>query len=263
MKNKRVLVTGGGSGIGRAIAVEAASQGAETVIVADISPGLLAETETLIAAAGAKSVALRIDMSDGQQVREMIDAAVAAAGGLDTLINNVGVIDTGFVPGEQANVVDLPEEVWDAVMNINVKSMWLATKYAAPQLRASDRGPSIVNAASVSGMMGYKTPAYSVSKAAVIQLTRTTAISLADEVRCNSFSPGSFRTTMAQKHIDAAADPVEQERHMSGAHLIPRLGDPVEVARVACFLASDAASFMTGTNVPVDGGTMAWRGLRS
>ncbi|MDV6262745.1 SDR family NAD(P)-dependent oxidoreductase [Rhodococcoides yunnanense] len=263
MKNKRVLVTGGGSGIGRAIAVEAASQGAETVIVADISSELLAETEALIAAAGAKSVALRIDMSDGEQVRQMIDAAVAAAGGLDTLVNNVGVIDTGFVPGEQANIVDLPEDVWDAVMNINVKSMWLATKYAAPHLRTSDRGPSIVNAASVSGMMGYKTPAYSVSKAAVIQLTRTTAISLANEVRCNSFSPGSFRTTMAQKHIDAAADPVEQERHMSGAHLIPRLGDPVEVARVACFLASDAASFMTGTNVPVDGGTMAWRGLRT
>lgn len=262
MKNKRVLVTGGGSGLGRAIAVEAATQGAETVVIADISPDLLAETEALISAAGATSVALRVDMSDGAQVRSMIDEAVAAAGGLDTLVNNVGVIDTGFVPGEQANIVDLPEEVWDAVMNINVKSMWLAIKYAAPHLRASDRGPSIVNAASVSGMMGYKTPAYSVSKAAVIQLTRTTAISLADEVRCNSFSPGSFRTTMAQKHIDAAADPVEQERHMSGAHLIPRIGDPIEVARVACFLASDAASFMTGTNVPVDGGTMAWRGLR-
>lgn len=263
MQDKRVLVTGGGSGIGRAIAVEAAAQGAETVVVADISAELLAETETLIAAAGAKSVALRVDVSDGAQVRQMIDDAVAAAGGLDTLVNNVGVIDTGFVPGEQANIVDLPEDVWDAVMNINVKSMWLATKYAAPHLRASDREPSIVNAASVSGMMGYKTPAYSVSKAAVIQLTRTTAISLANEVRCNSFSPGSFRTTMAQKHIDAAEDPVVQERFMSGAHLIPRLGDPVEVARVACFLASDAASFMTGTNVPVDGGTMAWRGLRS
>lgn len=263
MKNKRVLVTGGGSGIGRAIAVEAAAQGAETVIVADISPESLAETEALISAAGANVVALRVDMSDGEQVRAMIADAVAAAGGLDTLVNNVGVIDTGFVPGEQANIVDLPEEVWDAVMNINVKSMWLATKYAAPHLRASNRGPSIVNAASVSGMMGYKTPAYSVSKAAVIQLTRTTAISLADEVRCNSFSPGSFRTAMAQRHIDAATDPVEQERHMSGAHLIPRLGDPVEVARVACFLASDAASFMTGTNVPVDGGTMAWRGLRA
>ncbi|NIL76054.1 SDR family NAD(P)-dependent oxidoreductase [Rhodococcus sp. B10] len=263
MQDKRVLVTGGGSGIGRAIAVEAAAQGAETVVVADISAELLAETEALVAAAGAKSVVLRVDVSESDQVRSMIDDAVAAAGGLDTLVNNVGVIDTGFVHADRANVVDLAEDVWDAVMTINVRSMWLATKYAAPQLRTSDRGPSIVNAASVSGMMGYRTAAYSVSKAAVIQLTKVTAINLANEVRCNSFSPGSFRTSMSQRHIDAAADPIEQERNMSGAHLIPRLGDPVEAARVACFLGSDAASFITGANVPVDGGTMAWRGLRA
>jgi NAD(P)-dependent dehydrogenase (short-subunit alcohol dehydrogenase family) len=119
-----------------------------------------------------------------------------------------------------------------------------------------------VNAASVAGMTGYVSPAYTASKGAVIQLTRSAAISLAPDVRVNAFAPGTIETPMSESVIAAAPDKDAQLRRMTGAHLIPRFGRVGEVAKVVCFLASDDASFLTGVNLPVDGGTMAWRGLR-
>ncbi|KAA9148627.1 SDR family oxidoreductase [Amycolatopsis acidicola] len=260
--DKRVLITGAASGMGRELAVEAARQGAQSVGITDVNAEELAVTGKLVEAEGAKALPLKADLRTGGEIREMIEEFVAHAGGLDTLFNNAGVLDHVFAPPEQTTVDTLPEDAWDAVLDINLKAVWLATKFAAPHLRASDRGPSIVNAASVAGMTGARMAAYGVSKAAVIQLTKGAAINLSPDIRVNCYCPGSIRTPMSTAHLAAAEDKVAQARAMYGTHLIPRLGEPGEVAKVACFLASDEASFLTGVVLPVDGGTMAWRGIR-
>jgi len=261
MDDKRVLITGAAQGMGREIAVEMARQGAAYVSVADISRDGAEETLALVEQAGGRGQVIPVDLTDSAAVRAMVETAVRGGGGLDTLVNNAGVIDSAFAP-EQATVDQLPEEVWDRVFDINVKAVYVATQAASGALRASGNGPSIVNAASVAGLTGYVTPAYVASKGAVVQLTKATAIALAPQVRCNAFAPGSIETPMARERIASAADPERQEWLMTGAHLIPRFGRPEEVAEVVCFLASDRASFLTGVTLPVDGGLLAWRGLR-
>ena len=260
--DKKILITGAGSGIGREIAIEAARQGATQVVVTDVNAATLEETAALVREEGGQVHPVTADLRDSAAVRDLVETAAERAGGLDTLVNNAGVMENLFTEAANVNVVDLPEDVWDAVMDVNLKAVWLATKHAAPHLRASTNGPSVVNAASVAGMTGYGAPAYCASKGGVIQLTRSSALALSPDVRVNCFAPGSFRTPMAERTIAVADDPVAQERFMRGPHLLDRLGEVAEVARAVCFLASDAASFITGVNLPVDGGTTAWRGLR-
>jgi NAD(P)-dependent dehydrogenase (short-subunit alcohol dehydrogenase family) len=258
---KLALVTGAGQGIGRAIALEMARQGATGVAVADRDPNTAAETAELVRDAGAEAAAIVCDVRDRDQVEAMVARAVEDLGGLDVLVNNAGVIETSLT--SETAIDTLPEEVWDAVYEINLKAVWLATKFAAPHLRRSTRGPSILNTASVSGLTGFPlAPIYGTSKGGVVQLTKVTAVDLAPHVRCNCFCPGVIETPLARGHMQAGEDAAARERELLAPQLVDRLGTPEEVAKLACFLVSDDAGFITGAAYLIDGGALAWRGVR-
>ncbi|MGW3445414.1 SDR family NAD(P)-dependent oxidoreductase [Streptomyces sp. NPDC001076] len=256
------LVTGAGQGIGRAVAVELARQGASAVAVADLDETAAGETAAMVRAEGAKAEAIGCDLRVRDGIEAMVGRCVGRFGGLDVLVNNAGVIDTAFTTGQDHGVASLPEEVWDVVHEVNLKAVWLTTKFAAPHLRRSTRGPAIVNTASVSGLVGFPNcPAYGVTKAGVIHLTKVTAIDLAP-VRCNCLCPGVIDTRLTQDHFAAAEDREATERALLAPQLVDRLGRPEEVARLACFLASENAAFITGAAYVIDGGALAWRGVK-
>lgn len=257
-EGKRCLVTGSAQGIGRAIAVELAAQGAEHVVLLDRNVEATEETAELVRKFGTQATVADVDLRDGIAIQQAVESSVETMGGLDTLVNNAGVIEGAFT--DQLTVDTLPEEVWDTLFDVNVKAQWLMTKYAAPHLRRGN-GPSITNCASVSGLTGYPNgPAYCSSKGAAVQLTRASAVDLSPEIRVNCFCPGSVITPMSQKFIDDAEDKEAVLSFMSASHLVGRPGEPEEVGKLVAFLASDAASFITGAIYNVDGGSLAWRG---
>ncbi|MDX3452383.1 SDR family NAD(P)-dependent oxidoreductase [Streptomyces sp. ME02-8801-2C] len=263
LSGKTVLVTGAGQGIGRAIAVRMAQQGASAVAVADRNEETAAETAELVRGAGARAEAIVCDLRLRGSIEESVARTARCFDGLDVLVNNAGVIETAFTSDRERGVDSLSEEVWDAVYEVNLKAVWLTTKFAAPHLRRSSRGPAIVNTASVSGLTGFpNAPAYGVTKAGVIHLTKVTAVDLAP-VRCNCFCPGVIDTPLAQDYLAAAQDRAAMERELTAPQLVKRLGQPDEVAKLACFLASDDAAFITGASYVIDGGALAWLGVRT
>jgi NAD(P)-dependent dehydrogenase (short-subunit alcohol dehydrogenase family) len=259
MLNDRIcLVTGAGRGIGQGIALEMAKQGARAVVVLDVDDAG-AETAEQVRAAGSESLFIQCDLRDRAQMAQAIDRVVAEYGGLDVLVNNAGVLERSFT--HDVSFDTLPEDLWDLVMDVNLKAVWLLSRLAAPHLRRSTKSPAIVNAGSIAAKTAYSHAVYGVSKAAVLQLTRTMAVSLAPEVRVNAYCPGTIGTHMSTVTLDAG----EADGHaaqVAAANLIPRVGRVEEVAKLVAFLASEDAAFITGANVDIDGGALAWRGLR-
>ena len=256
---KTAIVTGAGQGLGRAIVVEMARQGAGAIAVVDRDGETAAETAELAQGLGADVHAIACDLRDRDQIDATVRTTVERFGGLDVLVNNAGIIESTLTT--DCAVDTLAEDVWDAVYETNLRAPWLATKFAAPHLRRSRRGPNIVNAGSVSGLLGFaNAPAYCTTKGGVVQLTRQTAVDLGPHVRCNCYCPGVIETPMARRHIEAGEDPAARERELVAPQILDRMGAPEDVAKLVCFLASDDAAFITGGVYPIDGGHLASAG---
>lgn len=251
LKDKVAIITGAGSGMGRAGAVLFAREGAK-VVVADIDPKGGEETVSLVKAAGGEAIFVRTDISNLEDIQKMVNAAVEKYGKLNILWNHAGIP----TPGGGFDAIDAA--TWEKCINLNVRSGFFATKFAIPEMKKAGGG-SILYTASVAGHRGHtQAPLYSMTKAAVMNLARTTAKQMAKfNIRSNSISPGPIDTPMLPEFSGRAMDPEAYRKAIMAAVPLGRLGQPQEIAQAALFLASDEASYITGIDMLVDGGTLS------
>jgi NAD(P)-dependent dehydrogenase (short-subunit alcohol dehydrogenase family) len=247
---KSVIVTGGAKGIGRAISLSFAREGAG-VICADVDvPAGRAVSSEAKGLAG-KLIFVNADVSKATACQKLVAKAVENFGGVDILCNNVGIQSKdSYHPAHE-----LPEEMWDRIINVNLKSNFLMTKYCVPEMKKRGGGV-IINTASVQGLQSaLGVSAYAASKGGQLSLTRQLALEYAkDNIRVLAVNPGTIETPLAL----AASESVAALRAAAEAtHPLGRIGQPQDIANVVLFLASDRASFMTGEYVTVDGGMMA------
>jgi NAD(P)-dependent dehydrogenase (short-subunit alcohol dehydrogenase family) len=250
LRGKVAIITGAATGIGRASALLFAQAGAR-VALADTREPELARTAAEVRAAGGEATAITADLARPDDCAAVVTSAVRAFGRLDVLLNNAGV--GTMVVGGTVETIGL--ENWDLAQDVNVRAIYLVSRAAVPHMRSA--GGSIVNIASVSafrGSVGRPSHAYAASKGAVLALTHAMAASYGrDGIRVNAICPGTIRTRLTADIVDRV------ERASKEGHGIPlgRVGEPEDIARCALFLASDDASFISGTHIVADGGAMA------
>ncbi len=248
LEGKVALVTGGSSGIGRATALVFARKGAK-VVVADVLTEGGEGTVSRIRDAGGEAIFVKTDVSKAADVMALVDDAVSTYGRLDCAFNNAGIL------GVNAPTADCNEDNWDHVIDINLKGVWLCMKYEIPQMLKQGSG-AIVNTASIAGLVGFQgLPAYCATKGGIIQLTKTAALEYATKgIRINAVCPGVIRTPMVEQ---ATGGKPELEAQFTALEPVRRMGTPEEIAEAVVWLCSDAASFVTGHPMVVDGGFVA------
>ena len=244
-EGKVALVTGGSYGIGRAAAIAFARRGAK-VVIADIDVKNGEETIRRIKEEGGEAIFVKTDVSQAKEVEALIKKTVETYGRLDCAFNNAGI------HGEFISTVDFSEEDWNQIIDVNLKSVWLCMKYEIPQM-LTQGGGAIVNTSSAAGLVGAPSnPAYPASKHGVVGMTKSTALEYARAgIRVNCVCPGPIRTGMHESLVATSPDIVEA---MGNKVPMGRIGEPEEVVGAVMWLCSEAASFVTGHALPVDGG---------
>ena len=250
LEGKKALITGGASGIGRAAALLFAHEGAAVAVV-DLNEAGGQAVVDRIRGEGGRAIFIRCDVTQAGDCRRTVEQTVADFGGLDVLFNNAGII-------RRATVVDADEADWDRIMAVNVKSVFLMSKVAVSVMAAAGGG-AIVNTASGWGLVGgQKAAAYCASKGAVVLLTKAMALDHGPHgIRVNCICPGDTDTAMLRQEAAQLGEPVDRFLADSAQRPLGRLGRPEEVAQAALYLVSDAASFVTGAALVVDGGGTA------
>ncbi|MCS3445542.1 MULTISPECIES: SDR family NAD(P)-dependent oxidoreductase [Bradyrhizobium] len=251
LDGKAALVTGGGSGIGRATAIAMAREGAR-VAVSDLSRGGIDETVALINAAGGQSIAIQGDVTDEADVANMVARTVSAFGRIDCAFNNAGVAGRSVGPRGQ-RIHELTQASVAKMFSVNLMGVFLCLKYEIAQMLKQGGGGAVVNTASIAGLVGLATSGhYVATKHGVVGLTKSAAIEYAqDGIRVNCVNPGYIKTPMTKETMDERYDEIIAKVP------VRRLGVPEEIAEAVVWMCSDKASFMTGASHVVDGGYSA------
>lgn len=247
LDGKVVLITGAGSGMGRAASVKFAVEGAK-VVACDLDLDSVRETVAMVEAAGGRALAARADVSKEADVKEVVKAGVKAYGKLDVLYNNAGIF-----PSADHSVVDTEEAVWDKVLAVNVKGVYLVCKHGIPELLAAGGG-SVINVASFVALVGCSVPqdAYTASKGAVIALTKSLAVQFGPKkIRANAICPGPIETPLLSAWL--FKEPAEKAKRLNRIPM-GRFGKSEDIVNAALYLASDESSWTNGAALVVDGG---------
>ena len=253
LENKIALVTGATSGIGRAIALLFAREGARLILVAR-NPEPAARVANEVKAAGSEAHFIKADVSQAGEVQHMGKAALDKWGRVDVLINNAGGSKEG-----RGSVTQVSEPNWGKVVQTNLKGVYLVSKEILPSM-IEKGGGTVVNTASSYGMVGAKNmAAYSAAKGGIIALTRQMAVDYAaNNIRVNCVCPGAILTPLLEDYIVSTPDAEQTRRFLGDRCPQERIGKPEEVASAVLFLACDESSYITGVALPVDGGLTAW-----